>query len=368
MRVCHVCSNYDRFFVNLMEEQISRGIELRVFYFRAKERGWPDVKSSYVDVRLNYRNWHRPFFHLKEKFVLEDFFKLYKNKKFDIVHAHTLFSNGYVALQIKKRLGIPYIVAVRDVDVNVFLKYRITLRNLGMEILKQAEKVVFLSPEYRNFVLSKYVSKDLRRRLLEKSVIIPNGVENFFLENKKIRHNLHMDKPIQIITVGYVCKRKNQLTVAKAIDKLNKSGIKANYTVIGKVLDNGVFNKLKKYSFVSYIPFSPKEKLIEYYRQSDIYVMPSLTETFGITYAEAMTQGLPVIYSKGQGFDGQFKDGEVGYSVKSLDIEDINNKIIKIIDNYQMLTRNCIKLCDKFNWIKITDEYLKIYYSIYNNR
>ena len=70
MRICHICSNYDGFFTNLMETQISRGIEPRVFYFRAKERGWPDVKSSYVDVRLNYSNWHRPFFYLKESTVL----------------------------------------------------------------------------------------------------------------------------------------------------------------------------------------------------------------------------------------------------------------------------------------------------------
>ena len=45
-----------------MEEQRKKGLKLRVFYFRARERGWPDVTSSYVDVRLNYSTWQRPFF------------------------------------------------------------------------------------------------------------------------------------------------------------------------------------------------------------------------------------------------------------------------------------------------------------------
>ena len=46
--------------------------------------------------------------------------------------------------------------------------------------------------------------------------------------------------------------------------------------------------------------------------------MTSLGESFGLTYAEAMSQGVPVIYSKGQGFDGQFKEGVVGYHVDPL--------------------------------------------------
>ena len=45
--------------------------------------------------------------------------------------------------------------------------------------------------------------------------------------------------------------------------------------------------------------------------------MPSIHESFGRVYAEAMTQGVPVIYSKGQGFDGIYPDGHVGYSVPS---------------------------------------------------
>lgn len=40
--------------------------------------------------------------------------------------------------------------------------------------------------------------------------------------------------------------------------------------------------------------------------------MPSHKETFGLVYAEAMSQGLPIIYTKNQGFDGQFPDGYVG--------------------------------------------------------
>ena len=43
------------------------------------------------------------------------------------------------------------------------------------------------------------------------------------------------------------------------------------------------------------------------YRENDIYVMPSIIETFGLVYAEAMSQGLPVIYTRGQGLIDNLK-------------------------------------------------------------
>ena len=172
MKVCHVCSNYDKFFVDLMEEQILKEIDLRVYYFRAKERGMPEVKAPYLDIRLNYSNWDRPFFYLKEGKIIKDFFNIYKREQFDIIHAHTLFSNGYVALKAKKEWGIPYIVAVRDMDLNIFLKYRINLRKLGIEILKEAERIIFISDQYKKQLVDKYVPSNLKEEFLNKSLII----------------------------------------------------------------------------------------------------------------------------------------------------------------------------------------------------
>lgn len=364
MKICHICSNYDKFYENLMEKQISYGLDLRVFYFRAKERGLPDVNASYVDVRLNYSNWQRPLFYWKERSVLNDFFEIYKGQQFDLIHAHTLFSNGYIALQAKKKWGTPYIVAVRDMDINVFLKYRINLRKLGVEILSQAEKIIFLSKSYRDQTLMTYVPKSLREEFYNKSDIIPNGVDNYYLENKSTRDVRDKTKTLNILTVGFVSKRKNQLTVCEAVKRLNDIGIVSDYTIVGGVIDRKILKRLKEYSFVKYIPFLSKEELIQVYRRSDIFVMPSLTETFGLTYVEAMTQGLPIIYSKEQGFDGQFDEGIVGFHVTSTNANEIVDVTKKIVRNYNEISENSSKLCDLFNWSEITEKYKMIYMSI----
>jgi len=91
--------------------------------------------------------------------------------------------------------------------------------------------------------------------------------------------------------------------------------------------------------------------------------MPSLHETFGLVYIEAMSQGLPLIYSKGEGIDGYFKEGKVGYSVNFKDINDIIEKIELILDNYNNISKNCNDLVEKFSWERVAQTYNHVYSS-----
>ena len=89
--------------------------------------------------------------------------------------------------------------------------------------------------------------------------------------------------------------------------------------------------------------------------------MPSHTETFGLTYAEAMSQGLPVIYTRGQGFDKQFDDGVVGYSVSDTNVQELVQKIMECIKHYEKLSTNCVTNVTKFDWNYICNTYISIY-------
>ena len=96
--------------------------------------------------------------------------------------------------------------------------------------------------------------------------------------------------------------------------------------------------------------------------------MPSFTETFGLVYVEALSQGLPVIYTKGQGFDGQFPEGTVGYHVTPTESKDVAEKILKIAENYMKISSNCNNGIKKYQWKMISEEYLRIYRGIINDK
>ena len=91
--------------------------------------------------------------------------------------------------------------------------------------------------------------------------------------------------------------------------------------------------------------------------------MPSRKETFGLVYIEALSQGLPILYSKNDGIDGFYEDGYVGYGAIALDKEDIKRQIIKIYDDYPTLLENIRNLNFEkdFGWPSIAQKYYTIY-------
>lgn len=323
--------------------------------------------EDYVKKSECYNKVDRYFFHIKHQKILNDILRHYDAKNFHCIHAHSLFSNGYVARQLKMRWSIPYIVAVRDTDINVFFKRMLHLRKLGRQILQDASKIVFLSIGARDNVLDNYVPSELRNSLLAKSIIIPNGIDDFWLQNKFLPKNIKKRKSIRLLHVGAISKRKNLLNTAKAVEILVEKGHDVQYTVVGKIMNEKVFKKIQAKSFVKYHPPKNKEELLEIYRENDIFVMPSITETFGLVYPEAMSQGLPVIYTKDQGFDGQFNEGEVGYPVFCNDPYDIAEQIENIMGNYNGISKKCIVCVDRFNWADIAKVYIEQYDAVINS-
>ena len=304
----------------------------------------------------------RLFFYRKEKKIFQTLISEYRDeiKTINIVHAHTLFSNGYIAYLMNKNFNIPYIVAVRNTDINIFFKYRRNLRNIGIEIMKNASEIVFLSNVSKKEVFCKYIDRKDEESLLNKTMVIPNGVNDFWIKNRvKSKKNVNKNE-YRLIYVGEINRNKNVRATILACKKLIADNKHVRLTVVGKCA-NARFRRMLNEDFIEYNKYCTQEELINYYRNSDLFIMPSIKESFGVVYAEALTQGLPVIYTKGQGFDGQFQNGEVGFGVNCKDINEIKNMIMKIYDEYDSIQDRILKLNDSFNWDNISDEYIEIY-------
>lgn len=362
MKVLHLTSDF--LFTPLYQELLSK-IECNdvqnivyspVAYKTVYEKFPPNIIISEC-----FHKYDAFIYFMKQKKIIQDVHRKIDIRQFNLLHAHFLFSNGFTAMLIKQRYNIPYIVAVRNTDVNVFFRYMIHLRGTGIEVLRNAEKIVFLSASYRDQLLSNYVPRRYRDEILNKSEIIPNGIDAFWFANINTPRTLPDSKKVKIIVAGRIEKNKNHLTTLAACKILVDRGYDVQFLVVGHSLDNALKSKLIREKITQYIPNQPKEELMNLYRDNDIFVMPSVNETFGLVYAEAMSQGLPIIFTRGQGFDQQFGEGQVGYSVNCFDSQEISEKIIKIIEDYESMSKRCVSLVRKFDWNKIARVYIRIY-------
>lgn len=361
MKILFLCTYYHRamIFRDSMNRLKQLGHNVKAFNAVVKgakvDEKYKNIMDDDVIHKESFTKWDRFFYFRKQRKFYEVLISSDDVKQYDILHSHTLFNGGYVAYKIKKRFGIPYVVSVRNTDINIFLKIPFFV-SIANKIISEAAGVQFLSSPYKEVFINKYTKKNLKDSVSKKSIVIRNGLESFWLNHKAEVRKIDDIRTINILCVGKIDKNKNIVTTMKAVEKLIIKGYKVKFTIVGQVIDEDILTEINRSSFTDVIDYLPKEGLLEIYRKNDIYVMPSIYETFGRVYAEAMTQGLPVIYSRGQGFDGIFEDGCVGYSAPSNDSEYISECILKIVENYSEISTRCLKYCDEFDWKTISEK------------
>lgn len=348
----------------MVEHLDKLGVENSVFVPICKTESATIKPNNNVCVSCCFKKTDRYIFDLKQLKIIRAIEKKFDIGTFDCIHAYTLFTDGNAAMKLAEKYDKPFVVAVRNTDVNDFFAKLFYLRSRGIKIMRKAKKIFFLSEAYRKQVFEKYVPQKFYEELYSKTLIIPNGIDDFWFANLLLDEKNCFSNPVKLIYAGKIDKNKNLPTIQNAMDVLESKGIKSTLTIIGKIIDESEFNKIKNDERISYIPAMPKEQLINQYRLHDIFVMPSFTETFGLVYAEALSQGLPVVYSKGQGFDGQFEEGCVGFHCDARSADSLACAIKKVIDNFNGEKKITRVDLSKYKWDNLAYNYKKNYLDV----
>lgn len=329
------------------------------------------IKLKEKDSRIIYSNilnMHvdRILFNVKINKIYNDIQSKVDFNTIKLIHAHTWFSDGAVALKLFKAYGIPYMVAIRSSDLNQFWKLP-HLKKIGLEILKNAKKIILITPRYKQRFLEIEKIKQLGSDFNQKTLVIPNGLDPFWINNLSSKTS-EIKQPIQLLYIGVFTKRKNVLRLIKSVQKLKNQSIDCKLTLIGgngnqeKEILNFIANK-PHFDFRGKI--YDKKELLSILKETDIFAMPSLKETFGLVYAEALSQGVPVIYSRNEGIDGVF-DQNIGVAVDPRSIKSIAEGIKEIIDNYDQFDFVPQEIVSKLDWKKIALKYVDLYQSLEN--
>src|SRR5690606_26516397 len=371
--VLHITNDYSgsTVYMNLIRELDTLGLS-QVVYNPVREQkrvGVNSVDFKTAGSQIIYRpilNYHidRLFYPWKLRKTFNDIQRQVDFSKVTFIHAHTWYSDGGVAYELSKKYGIPYIVTIRNTDINLFQKKLKYVRPYGRKILEQAQKVILISAAYKERILEQNSLKPILSQLEEKIEIIPNGVDPFWIKNATEQKKV-IEEPVKILYIGKFDSGKNILNLIKAIHSLNNEGIYGSLDLVG----GGGQDEKEITSYVNRYPeifayhgkIYDKDKLMKIMRSCDVFAMPSRNETFGLVYVEAMLQGLPILYTANEGIDGFYQE-KIGEKVsKKADVLEIQNALLKMIENYASYEIPTAKLLDNHNWKSIALTYQKLY-------
>lgn len=114
-----------------------------------------DIRKTYGKIDYSVCTYSLPkwselaykiFFGVKRRLKFAKLIEQIKPEEVDITHAATLFSEGIIAYELYKKYAIPYTVAVRGTDIELYLSKMPHLWSLGKKILQNASQIIFISP------------------------------------------------------------------------------------------------------------------------------------------------------------------------------------------------------------------------------
>ncbi|WP_394856198.1 glycosyltransferase family 4 protein [Staphylococcus borealis] len=358
MKILHLNSNF--LFSKLYENQInnmSDEFEQIVYNPLRKQveyngdiKVYSPVNLSRLDSFLSFKRRNKSLKYLERKLNIKDI---------NLTHAHTMTNDGILALKIKKKYNTPYILTLRNTDINYSLRYKRHLKNVFLNVILESKIVVFPNHSYKDRLLKIYNNnKKLELKLLN-ALVIPNGIDKIWLNNSCSTKKKIDDTKINVLFIARIYPDKNLHNLLKAISRFNNIEL----TVVGSIIDQKYFDKInEKYSF-TYLGSKSKSELIKIMKDYQIFAMPSFKETFGLVYIEALSQNLPIIHSKNEGVDKYFEDGQFGKSVTPNSVDSIIEALKYIIKNYNQLQNNLSdkSFLNEFDWQNIGEFYSDLY-------
>lgn len=375
MTILHISNGYadSKVHSNLTRALDKLGIEQTVYCPVREQRLIGGNQFDGKHIRFVYSNcikpWYKYVYHFKLWILYHDLNRNVDLQQFDLFQAPTFFSDGGLALKAYKKYGIPYIVAVRNTDINTYIRKLKHTHRIGREIALNASKIIFISKgEMKEFEESDFV-KPIYDRIKDKIVFQPNGIEDYWLQH--IAHDQRIGH--DVLYIGDYTPNKNVARLIEAILQLRKDKDfeDVRLIIVGGEKVGTVWKTDE--NLKQMIADNPdavkalgkiydKEKLSEVMRSCALFAMPSIHETFGLVYIEALSQNLPVIYTKGQGIDGIF-DESVGIGVDALSVVEIKNTIRAILQQLDKYSNNVVRFED-FSWATIANKYIQMYKEI----
>ena len=349
----------------VVEKLINSNVEVDVFTRDHNRKN--EIEGHFTNVNVNYIKAGESYIdkvgifdHIDQFVEGVNEFKKLKNIQYDLIFAHYWLS-GVASLKLKKIWNIPVITTFHTMQeikqeafpFNIDDPQRETQEKL---VSQESDALVVWSKHEKNFIASNYKVDP------KKIYIIPPGVDlELFkpIDQKEAREEINIQDDLKVILfVGRLERLKGLDTLLEALSMIDQE--KINLLVVGGLYNISEVTRLKKLcnefnllEKVHFIGSINRTDLKYYYNSSDICVLPSYYESFGLSALEAAACGVPVVASKKGGLSSIVIDKKTGYLlqwrcpgpfVEKLEI------LLQSKDLRKSMGKNARQHAEKLNW------------------
>lgn len=279
--------------------------------------------------------------------------------EFDVIHAHDWMTFP-AAIGIADRTGKPLVVHVHNTIYDRYLgnasKHE---RDIEYNGLKRADRIVAISHYVKNMIMDKYGIDPNKIHVVHnaKNTYMTNKVKKEYIINIK-------DKKIVLFT-GRITIQKGPEYFVYAAQKVLEKRKDVIFVMAGDGdMLNRMVNLTAQLGIAKYFVFSGwynMEQAPSLYSSADCFVMPSVSEPFGIVPLEAMANNAPCIISKQSGCVEVL--GHV-LKVDFWDTEEMANKILAILSYNKLKHQLSVygkNEVENLTWDKSVDKLLNAY-------
>lgn len=325
-------------------KQLSKYANVTVFCPQPKKKGYED-NFDYKVVRCKRLTIVGLDYVMPTPSLDNNFKKAIKDANLDIIHIHSPFGIGKMAMKYGKKHNIPTIITLHSQFKRDFKKATksSTIANMLlytiMKVFNGCDKVLTMNEKSKDLCIEYGCKRPIE--------LIPNGTDMSYPENaeeikQETREQFKLKEDVPtLLFVGRLVKVKNVDFLIDVANELKKKQFNYKLLIVGSGADEETFKKkvesLRLKTQVSFTgKISNRKTLGAIYLTSDLFVFPSFYDTDGIVRIEAGVYKTPTMFIEGS-IASSTIDRDVNGYVGANDASKFADKIINIFSHPRKL-------------------------------
>lgn len=284
-----------------MRSETIGDLEVRRFrYFRPVT--WQ--KLAYPAILPNIKN--RPITALLiVPFLIAEFFATFnmaRKEKVDLIYAHWVMPQGFIAYLLKLICGTPYVLQNHSSDLEIFSRLGPLGRALARWIITASDKLFCVNSRQRTFALNLFKSSQ-RAEMESKIVTLPMGVASDFARQDRSSYETGSRFRFDLGTISRLSRKKGLPFLIETVIRLNGDGQKIVTGIAGDGEDRDALISLGRSADIEFTGFLQGTDKKEFFEQTKIFVFTSVAagsdvEGLPVSLLEALCLGKMVVASR----------------------------------------------------------------------